>query len=127
MRKCLCNLPVALLVLAIGACGSEANIELDTDTAAAVDRLEAEIEALGDEVQGSEFSQDLASAWEEMEGELTDMVGSVRTGDAIDLEQIQAQMDQFQQRLESVEVEQSLEDTWSRLRAEFDALMAEVG
>lgn len=127
MKRWLVAASVALFGLALAACGAEADVEVGTDTAAALDRIETGIDELGAEIEGSALAQDLQSGWEEVEADLTEMVESVRAGEAVDTEAVEAGLDEFQDRLQSVEVEEGLEDAWSRLRAGFDALMAELG
>jgi hypothetical protein len=109
------------------ACGGDADVELDPDTAETVDQIEDSITQLGEEIEASELQADLESAWDSVDEELSQTVDSIRAGEAIDTDAIEQQMEEFQQTLESVDAEQDLRDAWTELRADLQDLMEDVG
>jgi septal ring factor EnvC (AmiA/AmiB activator) len=116
-----------LLGLVLAACLGEAEVDLDADTQQALDRVESEVDQLRDEIDASELQADLESAWEAVEEELTQTVQSIRSGEAVDTEEIERQLDEFQQTLESVDAQESLEEAWSELRTNLEEVMAAFG
>lgn len=121
------KLLVLLLALAVAACGGEADAGLDAETAETLDQIEAEVTRLGEEIDASDMRDDLETAWDGVEEEVTEAVDAIRSGETIDSDAIEQQLEQFEQTVESVDVEQSMRDAWTELRANIEDLLADMG
>lgn len=127
MRKPIQTAIASLLVLGLVACGGETTSQLDAENNAAVDEIESEIDRFADELEAAEVEDELRSAWESVEAELTQGVEALRSGEAVDTDAIQREFDEFQQTLDASEIEAALQEAWTELRANFDRLMTEMG
>lgn len=111
----------------LAACGGDTGLDLDEDTTQALDDLETQLDEVQNQIDASEFQQELETAWNTIEDDVNDAIDSLRAGEAVDTEQIEEQLDQFQQELESVEVEDELREAWDQLRSDLEQLMNEMG
>lgn len=117
---------IALLsALALGACGGESGGDLDAELTDAIDQVESEIGEFAAEVEAAD-QQELQAAWATVESELESAVNSLRSGDAIDPDDIQQELDEFQQEIESADIEADLQQAWEEFRNNFEELMADA-
>lgn len=114
-----------LLALTLGACGGESGTEIDADLTAAINQVETEIGEFASEIEAVD-QEDLQGAWATVEGELESAVNSLRSGDTVDTDDIQQELDEFQQEIEAADVEADLQQTWEEFRANFEQLMADA-
>lgn len=118
---------VALIAaLAVGACGGESGAELDPDLIDSIAQVESELSEFTSEIDAVD-QEDLQGAWAAVEGELESAVNSLRAGDTVDPDDIEQELDEFQQEIESADVEADLRQTWDEFRANFEQLMADAG
>lgn len=126
MRKRLMTAVALIAALAVGACGGESGAELDPDLIDSIAQVESELSEFTSEIDAVD-QEDLQGAWAAVEGELESAVNSLRAGDTVDPDDIEQELDEFQQEIESADVEADLRQTWDEFRANFEQLMADAG
>jgi hypothetical protein len=91
-----------------------------------VDDIQTEIEDITTEIENSEASDELQSAWAEIETEIRSAIDSIAQDGTLDTSGIQDQMDEFQETLNSLgdDVSDELMSSWTALRSAFDQLMS---
>lgn len=114
------------LVLTFAACGGETGADIEVDTSEAIEEIEAGIRRIGDRLVSADVDEDVRTAWESAEAELTRAVESLRTDATIDADAIQEELDGFEQRLESVDVDEDLRQAWEELRTNFQNLINQM-
>jgi len=82
-----------------------------------------DIQALSDAIAESESAEEVRSAWDTLNAELTASVESIREDGAIAREEIEASMDTFEQQLDEIEVSEDVRTAWEELRTNLEQLM----
>lgn len=95
------------------------------DVQEVVAEIQTEMTDISTEIQNSEASEDLQSAWAEIEAEIRSAVDSVAENGSFDTSGLQEQLDEFQDTLTSMgdDVSDELMSSWQTLRNAFDQLM----
>lgn len=87
--------------------------------------VQTEMDDIATEIENSDASEELQSAWAEIETEIRSAVDSIAEGGTFDTSGIQEQFDEFQETLASLgdDVSDELMSSWTALRSTFDQLM----
>jgi gas vesicle protein len=90
-----------------------------------VAEVQTEMTDIATEIQSSEASEELQSAWAEIEGEIRSAVDSVAESGSFDTTGLQDQLDEFQDTLTSMgdDVSDELMSSWQTLRNAIDQMM----
>jgi len=90
-----------------------------------VAEVQTEMTDIATEIQSSEGSEELQSAWAEIEGEIRSAVDSVAESGSFDTTGLQDQLDEFQDTLTSMgdDVSDELMSSWQTLRNAIDQMM----
>jgi gas vesicle protein len=141
------NLIIALLVgaLALGACSQDTTDGTDTtgvtgtesapstavsgaDTTFAggetIAELEAEIDQLGSAIAESEAADELAAAWDTLGDEISAALASIGEDGTIAREEIESELESFEQNLDDLEVEENVRTAWEALRSHLERLFS---
>lgn len=139
------NLTIALLAgaLALGACAQETTDSTDTtgvtgtepatsstmsdaDTtfAETIAELEAEVDQLGSAIAESEAAEELAAAWDTLGDEISAAVASIGEDGTIAREEIESELESFEQNLDDLEVEENVRTAWEALRSHLEQLFS---
>ncbi len=103
--------------------GTSGGTDASSDALAAVATFQGDIQALSDAISESESAEELRSAWDSLNAELTASVESVREDGAIAREEIEESLDTFEQQLDDIEVNEDVRSAWEELRANLEQLM----
>lgn len=96
------------------------------DTAEAVAKLQTSLDVLAAEVEDIDAPADLQAAWAELEARATDATLSAQIDADIDASDLEAAVDEFDERLEDVEPTPVLEQAWAEFRSALDTLIASI-
>lgn len=90
-----------------------------------VAEVETEMTDIATEIQNSDASEELQSAWAEIEAEIRSAIDSVAESGSFDTSGLQDQLDEFQDTLTSMgdDVSDELMSSWQALRNAFDQMM----
>jgi hypothetical protein len=90
-----------------------------------VTEVQTEMTDIATEIQNSDASEELQSAWAEIEAEVRSAIDSVAESGSLDTSGLQDQLDEFQDTLTSMgdDVSDELMSSWQALRNAFDQLM----
>jgi phage-related minor tail protein len=95
-----------------------------SDALAAVAAFQEDIQALSDAIAESDSAEEVRTAWDTLNAELTASVESIREDGSIAREEIEASLDTFEQQLDEIEVSEDVRTAWEELRANLEQLMA---
>lgn len=119
--------------LAIAACSDTpdtldeavSSLPGEDDVAELTTEIEAEVQELSTEIENSEAADQLRDAWTEVRAEVTEAVGALTTGSAVDTEAVRAELDEFQAEIEAAgeEVGPDLTAAWNELRSKVEQLI----
>jgi chromosome segregation ATPase len=104
--------------------GASDGTDATSDALAAVAAFQEDIQALSDAIAESDSAEELRSAWDTLNAELTASVESVREDGSIAREEIEASLDTFEQELDEIEVNEDVRTAWEELRTNLEQLMA---
>ncbi|HEX6219803.1 MAG TPA: hypothetical protein VF115_01785 [Acidimicrobiia bacterium] len=95
------------------------------DVQALVAEVQTEMDDIATELQNSDASDELQSAWAEIEAEMRSAIDSVAESGSLDTSGLQDQLDEFQDTLTSMgdDVSDELMSSWQALRNAFDQMM----
>ena len=90
-----------------------------------VTEVQTEMTDIATEIQNSDASEELQSAWAEIEAEVQSAIDSVAESGSLDTSGLQDQLDEFQDTLTSMgdDVSDELMSSWQALRNAFDQMM----
>ena len=103
--------------------GTSAGTDASSDALAAVAAFQEDIQALSDAIEESESAEEVRSAWDTLNAELTASVESIREDGSIAREEIQTSLDAFEQQLDEIEVSEDVRTAWEELRTNLEQLM----
>ncbi|HEX6222443.1 MAG TPA: hypothetical protein VF115_15235 [Acidimicrobiia bacterium] len=88
--------------------------------------VQTELNELATEIENSDVADDLQTAWSEVRTEITSAISSVTSGETLDTESIQTELDEFQTELEAMgdDVGDNVMSAWTELRSSFEQLMS---
>ena len=141
------NLTIALLAgaLALGACSQDTTDGTDStdvtgtepapstsvsgaETTSAGDEtmieLEAEIDQLGSAIAESEAADELSAAWDTLGNEISAAMASIGEDGTIAREEIESELESFEQNLDDLEVEENVRTAWEALRSHLEQLFS---
>jgi gas vesicle protein len=141
------NLIIALLagVLALGACAQETTDGTDTtdvpgtspatsstdagaETTFAggeiIAELQAEVDQLGSAIAESKAAEELSAAWDTLGAEISAAMASISDDGTIAREEIESEMEDFEQSLDDLEVEENVRTAWEALRSHLERLFS---
>ncbi len=78
---------------------------------------------MSDAISESDSAEELRSAWDTLNTELTASVESIREDGSIAREEIEASLDAFEQQLDDIEVNEDVRTAWDELRTNLEQLM----
>ena len=102
--------------------GTSGGTGATSDALAAVAAFQEDIQALSDAIAESESAEQLSSAWDTLNAELTASVESVREDGAIARSEIEQSLDAFEQQLDDIEVNEDVRTAWEELRTNLEQL-----
>ena len=103
--------------------GTSGGTDASSGDLGAVAEFQDDIQALSDAISESESAEELRSAWDALNAELTASVESIREGGAIAREEIEASLDEFEEQLDAIEVNEDVRTAWDQLRTNLEQLM----
>jgi gas vesicle protein len=86
--------------------------------------LEAEIDQLGSAIAESEAADELAAAWDTLGDEISAAVASIGEDGTIAREEIESELESFEQNLDDLEVEENVRTAWEALRSHLEQLFS---
>lgn len=86
--------------------------------------LEAEIDQLGSAIAESEAAEELAAAWDTLGDEISAAVASIGEDGTIAREEIESELESFEQNLDDLEVEENVRTAWEALRSHLEQLFS---
>ena len=95
-----------------------------SDALAAVATFQEDIQAVSDAIAESDSAEEVRTAWDTLNAELTASVESIREDGSIAREEIEASLDTFEQQLDEIEVSEDVRTAWEELRANLEQLMS---
>jgi phenylalanyl-tRNA synthetase alpha subunit len=128
--------------MALAACSGDAvddvtsEIEEATDASVAdeveqnamdlASEVESEMSSLATEIQNSESADELETAWNDLQGEVTAAIASMQTDGSIETEGIEQELDAFQSELEAAgdDIAPDVRNAWDSLRSKIEELMS---
>lgn len=132
MRKIRIFVLALVAALAVGACSDTPDSIEDAvsslpdaeDVTDVAEDVQTELNELGEAIESSEAADDLQTAWGEVRTEITSAISSFTSGETIDTEAVQAQLDEFQSELEAMgdDVGDDLMSAWNELRSSFEQM-----
>ena len=103
--------------------GTSGGTDASSDALAAVAAFQEDIQALSDAIAESDSAEEVRTAWDTLNAELTASVESIRDDGSIAREEIEASLDTFEQQLDEIEVSDDVRTAWEELRANLEQLM----
>jgi len=103
--------------------GTPGGTDTSSDALAAVAAFQEDIQTLSDAIAESESADEVRSAWDTLNAELTASVESIREDGTIAREEIEASLDTFEQQLDEIEVNEDVRTAWEELRTNLEQLM----
>ena len=103
--------------------GTSGGTGASSDALAAVAAFQEDIQTLSDAISESDSGEELRSAWDTLNAELTASVESIREDGAIARDEIEASLDAFEQELDEIEVSDDVRTAWYELRTNLEQLM----
>ena len=103
--------------------GTSGGTDASSDALAAVAAFQEDIQALSDAIEESDSAEEVRSAWDTLNAELTASVESIREDGSIAREEIEASLDTFEQQLDEIEVNEDVRTAWEELRTNLEQLM----
>jgi len=103
--------------------GTSGGTGASSDALAAVAAFQEDIQTLSDAISESDSGEELRSAWDTLNAELTASVESIREDGAIARDEIEASLDAFEQELDEIEVSDDVRTAWDELRTNLEQLM----
>jgi len=120
--------------MALGACSGTTDATLpedltestlvDSTDMEAIAEFQAEIDELGDAISESQAAEDLSAAWGTLNAELAASVASIQEDGAIAREEIETELEAFEQRLDELDVEENVRTAWEALRSHLEQMMS---
>lgn len=128
-------IPLLVLALLIGACGSSTTestltslVEEATgvDVSDTVEEVEEQVESVAADVAESPAAAELSAAWEALKSEISSATATLQAEGAVDSAAIEQAMDSFESTLDNVQAEAGtdLEESWSELRSLLEDLVS---
>jgi phage-related minor tail protein len=103
--------------------GTTEGTDASSDALGAVAAFQEDIQALSDAISESDSAEELRSAWDTLNAELTASVESIREDGSIAREEIETSLDAFEQQLDEIEVNEDVRTAWDELRTNLEQLM----
>jgi gas vesicle protein len=100
--------------------GAETTFALDETMV----ELEAEIDQLGSAIAESEAADELTAAWDTLGNEISAAVASIGEDGTIAREEIESELESFEQNLDDLEVEENVRTAWEALRSHLEQLFS---
>ena len=104
--------------------GTSGGTDASSEALAAIAAFQEDIQTLSDAIAESESAEEVRSAWDTLNAELTASVESIREDGTIAREEIEASLDTFEQQLDEIEVNEDVRTAWEELRTNLEQLMS---
>ena len=86
--------------------------------------LEAELDQLGSAIAESEAADELSAAWDALGDEISAAMASIGEDGTIAREEIESELESFEQNLDDLEVEENVRTAWEALRSHLEQLFS---
>lgn len=117
---------VAAVSLLLAACSGTTESSVGSVATNAISDVQTTVSQLSDQIENSDLSQTVVSAWNDQKAEINQAIDRIAAGETVDTAQLQQSMDDFRTALESSDAQQTLKDAWTSLQNEVESLVNQI-